>query len=311
MLIDSLIIGKRKHTPIEIKIEDRDKWLELRKSDVTGTEVSILFNNHYNLDLFTYWHQKRGELQSTFEDTNLTFWGRNNEEAIARGIYELEEWESEGFELKKATSYYRHPSIKGSGATLDYILHHVHHNFNIALEIKNVSEIAFKTLWVRHDKQSPPLYYEWQLQQQLSVTGFNVGIIACLVGGNQHHIFIRQRNERAIAALERKIPEFWAMGEPDVNLYDMPESTLKSLYKPSGAVLDLTGDLEADYWFTVYENRKKEQKEAEKKMEYAKIQLLKIMGTASRIRCGEHIMTKLENDTIKITKQRQKLELSI
>ena len=311
MLIDSLIVGKQKHKPIEINIDDRDKWLELRKSDVTGTEVSVLFDNHYNLDLFTYWHQKRGTLESTFEDTNLTFWGRNNEEAIARGIYELEKWEEEGWHLKKATSYYRHPSIQGSGATLDYILCNEHSDFNIALEIKNVSEISFKTLWMRDGKQSPPLYYEWQLQQQLSVTGFGAGLIACLVGGNQHHIFIRKRNERAISAIERKIPEFWAMGEPDINMHDMPESTLKALYQPDKSIIDLTDDLEVDYWFTVHENRRKEQKEAEKQADHARLQLLKRMGTASRIKCGEHVMNRSENDTIKIYKQRQKLELSI
>lgn len=313
MLMDKLTIGKQKHSPIEIEITDREEWLEMRKSDVTGTEASILFGNHYNLDLFTYWHQKRGTLVSTFEDNNLTFWGRNNEDAIARGVFEIEGWGDQGFTLEKSKSYYRHPTIQGSGATLDYILFSSveHGNFPIAFEIKNVSEMAFKTLWVRNGKQAPPLYYEWQLQQQLSVTGFCAGIIACLVGGNQHYIFIRHRNEKAINALERKIVEFWEMPEPNVYMHDMPESTLKALYKPDGSILNLTDDLEADYWFTIHENRRKEQKEAEKQAEYARIQLLKIMGTASRIKCGEHIMNRSENDTIKITKQRQKLELSI
>lgn len=301
------------HTPIAVPISQANKqaWLDMRKSDVTGTEVSILFGKHHSVDLFTYWHIKHGFMDDGFEENKFTYWGRNNEDAIAQGICELEAWETrDGYRLIKAQDYYRHPTVSGAGATCDYFLESDAGN-RIIVEIKNVSESAWQTSWVRDDVHTPPIYYELQLQQQLFVTGYSHGVIACLVGGNDHYIFVRSRNEPVIAQIEKKINKFWSMDKPNIFEHSTTETTMKALFKPDGTYADMSADGNAKYLFAVYLDRKFKSDTADEEKQHARLELIKLLGTHSRVRCGEYVISKAIDESIRITKQRQKLELKL
>jgi predicted phage-related endonuclease len=75
-----------------------------------------------------------------------------------------------------------------------------------ALEIKNIGAYQSKK-W--DDLEKPPLNVQVQVQHQLAVTGWQVGFVAALIGGNEFRIYRIERDDKFIESLVITLDEFW------------------------------------------------------------------------------------------------------
>jgi len=61
---------------------DRNHWLELRRADVTSTEVGALFGISPYMTRFELWHQKRSSGVVDVEPSERMQWGTRLQDAI-------------------------------------------------------------------------------------------------------------------------------------------------------------------------------------------------------------------------------------
>lgn len=288
---------------------DAGLWHSLRDKVVTATECSTLFGVNPWMDLYTYWHIKHKGWENSFEETNFTFWGRQLEDAIAQGVYLAEGWQEHDYSLERCRAFHRHPdpAIR-LGVTPDFFLHRNPFADRLALEIKNVSVQAWRENWNHVDEEGnsftgPPIYYEMQLQAQLITCGLQWGAIVALVGGNEHHIFVRERNAVFESSLMRAITEFWQLQHaPEVETSMIPMDSIKRAFPRYEKPVTLDPDSETGRQFILQAqiciNRKKQAELSEGEADDAKKEIIKMSGGISRIKCAGYSFTRAKNDAI-------------
>lgn len=222
--------------PRSIEITSPDHWHQLRAGTVGASEVAQLFEVFRaasgTLLYLTPWDDRPEGLErlgplspfgtpyQLFQfkagrwsrdpkafDNSRVRWGTRLEEAIARGIAE-----DQGWRIRNVRRYLMSDTVEGMGASLDFEI--IGQPAGPApLEIKTVDRAIWHQRWVRPvggAESEAPLYIELQLQHQIAITGRAWGAIGVLVGGNEDHVLIRDRDAGAIAAIERAVGQFWA-----------------------------------------------------------------------------------------------------
>lgn len=180
---------------------NRDSWLELRKKDITSTEVASLFGLGRET-LFSLWHRKKNQQDLVIEQTDRMKWGTRLERAISAGLAE-----DLGWQITDMTgSYVTCPELR-LGASFDNLVVCPERGEGIA-EIKVVDFIQYKNNWGEQTDTAPD-YFELQLQTQLILKDLQWGCLAPLVGGNDLKVFIRQRDEAICKAIIDKVKWFW------------------------------------------------------------------------------------------------------
>ena len=288
---------------------DAGLWHSLRDQVVTATECSALFGVNPWMDLYTYWHIKHKGWENSFEETNFTFWGRQLEDAIAQGVAIAEGWQDLEYMLERCRSFHRHPdhTIR-LGVTPDFFLNRVRFYDRLALEIKNVSVQSWRENWNHVDEEGnsftgPPIYYEMQLQAQLITCGLQWGAIVALVGGNEHHIFVRERNASFETALLRAVREFWQLERaPEVETSMIPMESIKRAFPRFEKPVTLDPESESGRAFILQAqiciNRKKQAELSEAEADDAKKEIIKMSGGINRIKCAGYSFTRAKNDAI-------------
>lgn len=310
LLSDIFPDGKQKHEPIAFPIFAdgvllEKHWHNLRRQDVTATSAAVLFGLHPSLDAWTYWHQRAGTLTDDFVDNNFTLWGREHEATIARVVHKLEGWDQQGWQLHKVESYLRHPTVAHLGCTCDYILQRG--NQIIALEIKNVGEASWGSVWLDLDQYGqqvnvPPAYIEIQAQTQMDVLGIEGSIIAAHIGGNRHRIFYRHRDMGLCSDLHALVRDFTTREiAPPLDQYKPSLNALKRVFPCTvGSTVDASADAEIKAAFERYfENREIVSKGEAVKL-VCKLQLVKRLKTGQHLICGNYQLTRGTGDKILI-----------
>lgn len=226
-------------------------WLDARVGDVTSTEVSALFDACPYLTSYELWHRKKGRLDSVFDPTERTIWGTRLQDAIALGVAADEGWFVRRMDeyirdpdLRAGASFDwaigAHVGFADQMCECGHVrAAHIHEEgscrpgikcpcpaFRLRaeglLEIKNVDDRIHRDTWVKGrdedtgvDYIEAPVHIELQVQHQLMVSERPFAYIAALVGGNRIVLTRRERDEEIIAALRRKIGEFWASIDAD------------------------------------------------------------------------------------------------
>lgn len=194
--------------------KDRDEWLALRKTVVTSTEISALFGRSPYMTALELALVKTGQIEDTFRENQRTKWGTRLESKIAEGIAE------DYGVLADSLNIFATAENCRIGASFDWGIHFVNDNkidderlrvllrcFGIGLlEIKNVDRLVYRDEW---DEDEAPDHIELQLQHQLECSGREWGVIAALVGGNDPHIIIRQRDRAVGSAIRTVVNKFW------------------------------------------------------------------------------------------------------
>ena len=91
-----------------------EEWLELRKRDITSTDVAALFGLSPYKTAFGLWQSKRPEYVEDFEETTRIKWGTRLQDAIAVGVAE-----DEGWTVRRRNVYSRLPALR-LGASFDF-----------------------------------------------------------------------------------------------------------------------------------------------------------------------------------------------
>ncbi|KKJ75412.1 hypothetical protein WH95_18375 [Kiloniella litopenaei] len=242
---------------------------------IGASEVAAVFNLSPFLTKFELWHRKAGNIEESRLDDNRTQWGNILERAIAMATAEKTGWN-----INKVHRYLTHKTIEGMGASPDFEI--ISHNRGPgALEIKNVDWQIFKE-WPDH---KPPIYYQLQLQQQLSVMGRSWGAIAVLIGGNQLEVFEYSRHEKVIQKIENGIAEFWQSirdnKEPSPD-FRTDADTLSLLYRSGGGeAINMRGDNYIKELCARYVEASQKEKNWTKERKAAKAEILTKIGDAS------------------------------
>ena len=268
-------------TAVSYPITDKQSWLENRLLDVTSTEVSALFDmNPYQTE-FELYHQKKDKVVINIDDNERMMWGRNLEDSIALGFAEKYKMKVEQFDV-----YMRDPETR-MGSSFDYKI--VSEEEPMILEIKNVDALAYRKNWIEHNEENiePPEHIALQLQHQLEITGYNVGYIVALVGGNTMKVVRSERDPRIGKLLKGKVENFWERVKlgvpPDIDYTKDSQFIMKNLCNQADDGLVLKSDENMDKLVDEYNSINKEYYLLGKTRDAIKAEILNNSGGASKI----------------------------
>lgn len=261
-------------------IKNEFHWHEIRKHHVGGSDVASLFGCGFKTH-FELWAEKSGNLVDEFCENERMALGKEFERPIASYIAKKHGWT-----LKDPEGYYSHDTVKGMGATLDFIMQDDEKVFIV--EIKWVDYFTFKREW----GDEPPLKYLLQLQQGMACSGINEGMIIVYVMGSKIHEYRYQRHDGTIKTIEGAITKFWddvkEGKEPPMasNDYDV----VKGMYEDSGEEIDLRGDNQLPELCSMFMNINKQRVEAEKEEKRIKAEIIQKIGSANSALTSDFII---------------------
>ena len=261
-------------------ITDKQSWLENRLLDVTSTEVSALFGLNPYLSKFELYHQKKDKVVVNIDNERLA-WGRRLEDSIALEFAERNKFKVEQFDV-----YMRNPDTR-MGSSFDYKI--VSEEEPMILEIKNVDALAYRKNWIEHDEYNiePPEHIALQLQHQLEITGYNVGYIVALVGGNTMKVVKSKRDPEIGKLLTEKVKNFWEKiqsgTEPNPDYTKDAQYIMKNLCNQADATTILNADSEMDQLIADYIAVNAEYKSLNTTRDAIKAQILSMSQNASKI----------------------------
>jgi hypothetical protein len=282
---------------------DRAEWLEMRKKDITSTDVSALFGESKYATPYELACIKMGDIEDPFKDNERSQWGQALELAIATRVAERF-----GVDVIKKVEYMRIPSVR-AGASFDFeiiglapeldgvqwespILRSMFNKYGPGLlEIKNVDWLIFKNEWQIGLEPEAPSHIEIQLQHQLFVSSRAWGCIAALEGGNKLHTIIRMADPEVHLAITNRVVKFWR--DLDQGVYppiSYPDDNwiLKQIYKHAepGSLLDARGDKIPEGMaelLKAYAKESRAEKRAKDRKETAHVNLLRLIGEHERV----------------------------
>ena len=208
-------------------------------------------------------------------------WGRNLEDSIALGFAEKYKMKVQQFDV-----YMRNIDTR-MGSSFDYKI--VSEEEPMILEIKNVDSLQYRSKWIEHDEENiePPEHIALQLQHQLEITGYNVGYIVALVGGNTMKVVRSERDPRIGKLLRGKVENFWERIKlgvpPDVDYTRDAQYIMKNLCNQADAGTVLEADENMDKLIDEYNAINREYVSLGKQKDAVKAKILERSNNASKI----------------------------
>lgn len=266
-------------TNIKTNPDSHEHWLQLRAKDVTSSEVAALFGLSPYLTEFELWHRKRDGLIVELAENDRLKWGNRLESAIALGIAD-----DMGWEVAPMKHYDTLPDLR-MGSSFDFEILSPEAGI---LEIKNVDALQFKEKWDTSDEINEAPHIELQVQHQLAVSGHRLAYIGALIGGNTVHLIKRERNEKIINAIKKKVAAFWESidrGEPPEPDFARDAAFISSLYKYAepGSIYDASHDAEIIDLVERYRLASEEAKLATEKKDEAKAKILMLIKDSEKV----------------------------
>lgn len=291
-----------------IRPASETQWLDLRKKDITSTEIGALFglsDSSYIPSRYELWHRKKQNMTAEFEPNDRIKWGLRLQDSIAHGIAEDNEWR-----VRRMDEYMRIPDLR-IGASFDFSIEEwrdaedqydplsycvvgrerrsISHGIGL-LEIKNVDSLMFRDKWIINDDdtvEAPPSI-ELQVQHQLAVSGRSFAYIAALIGGNRVVLIRREADQEIIAAIKREAAEFWKSIDdnkepaPDFNRDADVISRLCGYAEP-GKIFDARNDAEISTLVKRHKELGDQAKQIETERDGIKAQILLKIGDAEKV----------------------------
>lgn len=190
--------------PQDIRCRSKAEWLRARRNFIGGSDVPALVGCGYrDQSLFLLYDEKANGRAWTPSDSLLEKMNIGLEiEPVIRRLFKT-------YTSTRLLPDYKwtirvHESVPCMGVTIDGGGYDSEHGYFVA-ELKNVGAHNAHQ-W---DGDEAPLNYEVQLQTQLACTGCEWGVLVALIGGERLVIRWRHRDDRFIAAIEKRCQEFW------------------------------------------------------------------------------------------------------
>ena len=261
-----------------VPTETKEQWLEARTKDITSTEVSALFGISPYITEFELWHRKKDQTVVEIEENERMKWGTRLQDSIAAGIAEDNKWT-----VRRMDEYMRIPELR-IGSSFDFSIEP-----NGLLEIKNVDGLIFKQQWLEDEEGNleAPLHIEIQVQHQLAVCGRDFAYIGALVGGNNVVLLKREKNQKIIDGIFKKVAEFWKSVEadnPPPPNFETDASFICDLYANAepGKVVDVRDDAALHGLAAKHKEIADNVKMLSKEKEAIKAQILSMIGDSEK-----------------------------
>lgn len=256
----------------------RERWLELRKTCLTSTEMcGVAGMPKYGMTRFKIYHLKKDLTPDDFVPTDRTDAGTFMEPAIAQ-------WGMK----KTALTFLRHADfqIRGSiGASYDYrvaMLSTEHNDWLV--EIKNVDGLIYRQQWA---DGAIPHQIEIQVQSQLYVSQRPGCILLVCVGGNELHVHYIPRDDEFGYALADLAATFWTEIQAGIVPAHRADDLglITQLYRTSDpdSTLDATEDMELTRQLSFYDECRELIKFHKAQMDLIKADVLVQIGDNSRV----------------------------
>lgn len=271
--------------------KNEEHWLELRKKDITSTEVSSLFNCSPYATRFELWHRKKKDLPSNFEANERTDWGLFLQDGIAAKFARDNNWK-----ITRKLHYIRDSELR-IGSSFDFDLEEstpIEYNSNIfniqfgLSEVKNVDSLIFKQGWiVDYDYIEAPPHIELQVQHQMLVSKLPFNYILVLVGGNRGYILKRYPNKNIFEAIIRECKLFWDSIENNIEPkpFDVDAEFISQLYNKTekGKIFDARGNETIFELSKQYKEYQQEESLASTNKKIIKSRILPLIGEAEKV----------------------------
>lgn len=256
-----------------IPITSESQWLELRKNDLTSTEISALFNlspYHTNFELY---HAKKDGLILPFKENERMKDGKDMEVFAANKVAKKNGWT-----VRPLQVYARIPELR-LGASFDFEVTCPKRGKGI-LEIKAVDYFRHKQNW--STDEIPP-HIEIQAKHQLLCADeYSWICVAAFTSIYDHHEYLFDRDEAFENGLITASKGFWV----DVDAGHAPEpdftkdaAVISALYKNAGGeAVDLSGDNQLSDLLAQYIQASAEEKSWDEKKSKLKSEIHFKMG---------------------------------
>lgn len=205
----------------QIKTEDREQWLEVRRTGIGGSDAAAVVGLNPWRSPYTLWLDKMGRLP----EKEIT-------EAIRQGT-DLEEYvvdrfcEQTGKKVQRKNRVLRNEKYPFALANVDrWIV-----GENAGLECKTTSTLDYKKF---KDGEFPATYY-LQCMHYMAVTGADKYYLAILVFGKEFIVIEIERDEELIEDLMKSEEQFWN------------EYVLKKIPPPVDGLVDTDTALQIHY----------------------------------------------------------------
>ena len=261
----------------------REEWLANRKRFVGASESAALFGVQaaYALDHFALHHVKAGNAPPPPVDGPRVDWGKRLEIIIAEAVAE-----EHGYRIFKGRFAVADDCPRMS-ASLDFeIEEDVKGEFEGpgVLETKNVDWMVHRRSWTDGE---PPIHILIQLQHQLGCTGYQWGIVAGLIGGNELKVYRYAAKPKLIADIKARVVKFWedieAGRAPDTSASESSAEVLRSLYpEPVDDAVDMSMSNEWPEAVARFIATAAAKKTATEDYEDAKNRVVALLGTHKR-----------------------------
>jgi predicted phage-related endonuclease len=222
---------------------DRERWLQLRKPDVTASVVGALFGVHPYTTAGELFAEKNG-VQFEQKTSVRMRRGSRLERAVAEEVAE----KRPGWKISPAGVYLRDPDLR-LGATPDFVIEGDPRGVGI-LQTKVSTLKAFKKGWMQGDDVVPPFWIAMQTLTEMMLWGASWGAAAVYIDdpwNDDCHICEIARHPGAEARIVDAVSKFWAdleFGiEPTLD-YARDGDLIAALHPDEipAKTIDLTGD---------------------------------------------------------------------
>lgn len=248
--------------------EDYEAWKRARSQGIGGSEIGAICGVSNYATARTVYLRKTMQYDEDFSDEmkQRMEWGHLLEPIVA-DKYSAET----GKKVAVSPATLRHKDHPWAIANVD--------RFIVDEEGKPIGILECKTTdarnWADWDSGEPPLYYIYQLQWYMWITGLKFGALACLVGGNKFYYLEMYANDDIINSMYMLGDVFWNYHvknaiEPPLTGADADSELVKGLYKKTekGAEMSLDDD-EMDDLAAFIKDSKAQLKDLEKKVDEA------------------------------------------
>lgn len=260
-----------------IPITSESMWLELRKNDLTSTEISALFGLCPYHTKFELYHAKRDGIILPFKENERMKDGKDMEVFAANKVAKKNGWT-----VRPLQVYARIPELR-LGASFDFEVTCPKRGKGI-LEIKAVDYFRHKQNW--SVDEIPPHIEIQARDQMLCADEYSWCVVAAFTSIYDHHEYIFERDYEFEEGLITASKSFWH--DVDNGLAPEPDFTkdaavIAALYKNAGGdAVDLSGDNHLSDLLAQYLHATAEEKSWDEKRDALKAEIHFKMGERAK-----------------------------
>jgi putative phage-type endonuclease len=200
-----------------------DEWYEFRQGGIGGSEMgTVLGINKYDTAVRLF-HEKIGSIEPRREDNERMFWGRTNEENIAR-VWQYYDGTKDGYvenfnnnkivrKCRSVNGYIVNPKYPWLFGSLDRVIN-IEGGFNLItgepLTMEGILECKNMSWWVsKMWEDGIPIFHLAQIHTYMAIMEADYAEIAMLVDGGSLQVEKIMRDEALIERILTISKAFW------------------------------------------------------------------------------------------------------